>query len=277
MSMNELLRFRATYLRAVAEAWADDRFREALIKHPVKALQDRFEYKWPWSDVCDLRIGDATGQYEWLCDTWVWSSHLPEALTLYVPLDPSAAKIPPEHRAMALADFYNQRTSLFSDDWGKYDPPKQIGAPAAAVIARGEAVDPDPGPPTGGFIPGGRDFSAFKVALVAAMAKAWDDKEFKELLMIDAPKALRTVRDYEMPWDLLISVKDDRQARWDPGSQHEGRNNHSHWHPSHWHFDENNVLQLNLPTKPSDVTSEPLALAMYNATGAQYPFTCCPC
>jgi hypothetical protein len=35
------------------------------------------------------------------------------------------------------------------------------------------------------------------------------------------------------------------------------------------------TLKLYLPSKPRSLESEPVALAAYNASGAEYPFTCC--
>jgi hypothetical protein len=49
MSTNQLTEFRSTYLRAIAEAWADpDGFGKELTGgNPASALKDRFGYIWP--------------------------------------------------------------------------------------------------------------------------------------------------------------------------------------------------------------------------------------
>jgi ribosomally synthesized peptide (two-chain TOMM family) len=116
-------------------------------------------------------------------------------------------------------------------------------------------------------MPSDTDFTAFSVALIAAMAQAWHDEEFRAVLLLDAAKALHTIRGYILPWNFAVVVKDAPRSRWQPRTEHEG--------PSHWVFEERQVLQLNLPSKPSDLYSEPVALAAYNATGAEYPFSCC--
>jgi len=57
------------------------------------------------------------------------------------------------------------------------------------------------------------------------------------------------------------------------------------WHPpqpqserpvsqSYWSLHKKAILRLALPERPEQVVSESIALAMYNATGAIYPFTC---
>ena len=133
-------------------------------------------------------------------------------------------------------------------------------------------VGPDSAPPEGGYIPSGRDFAAFKVVLITAMAKAWRDERFRETLQLDAKTALREIRGYELPWNMSIHVHDDPDARWHPPDEHADPPNH---HQSYWDHERPHTLRLFLPAKPSDLTCEPIALASYNAAGAEYPFTCC--
>jgi ribosomally synthesized peptide (two-chain TOMM family) len=302
MSMNKLLEFRTTFLRAIAEAWADPIFREHLTDAKnqdaaIKALRAKFGYQWPWENVCELAIREAQGHFDWIDGEWVWSSHDKEGLTMCLPLDPSSPhlQIPCQYHALALADYYRQRASVFDDDWGAHDPPRDPNAPrtdsedqrtAARLAEDTSSADADGGgsspeqaqeswfspPPAGGFMPDNTEFGAFKVALLGALARAWHDKQFRKKLEINAITALSSIRGYQLPWNLRIHITDDPQARWNPprslshlaGTQQ----------VSHWVFGQKHRLTLYLPTRPSEVQSEPLALAMYNATGAEYPFTC---
>jgi ribosomally synthesized peptide (two-chain TOMM family) len=308
MPMESLLKFRTIFLRAIAEAWLDEGFRRELTRNQpgsaIKALKTRFNFDWPWPHVCDLDVADAGDKYQWLRNGWIWSSDLPESLTLHLPLDPYALGIPKEHHAIALADYYRQHTAIFSDDWDALSvagstgdiartpsgvraitvaPPRlQHGSastddtertPLMRSISRvpsgtrGVAIGPQSEGPIGGFMPPNEDFAAFNVALVAAMAQAWHDKEFRALLLIDAATALHTIRDYTIPWDFTIRINEDKKSKWLAWTEQSG--------PSHWAFEEKQILRLNLPSRPSQVETEPVALATYNAAGSEYPFTCC--
>jgi len=268
MSTDKLLVFRTVYLRAITEAWVDGKFREELTSPEpgaaIRALKARFDYDWPWPLVCDLEIASAPDQYEWISDEWVWSRGMHETLQMPLPLDPEELKIPTEYHAMALADYYRQRSSLFSDDWnaGGTRDPKQ--SPRAMLGGESGLND---GAPAGGFMPSDNEFSAFKVALLAAIAKAWREPAFKRMLIIDAATALHAVREYKLPWKFTLVVVEDRTSVWHPqerpGSQ------------SQWSFETRNTLKLKFPTRPADVKCWPVALAAYNATGSEYPFSCC--
>ncbi|WP_437279187.1 BMA_0021/BMA_0022 family TOMM bacteriocin [Sorangium sp. So ce375] len=286
MSTNKLMQFRTTYLRAIAQAWSEQSFHDCLTQDPCKALADYFGYHWPWKDVCDLEIKAAPDQFKWIGHDWVWSKSLADTLTLALPLKPPSEDA--DYNAMALADFYKQRASLFSDDWGtKYDEngPKGPRWDSDNTDWRrsnlGETGSDSP-PPVGGFIPDDAEFPAFKVALLAAMAKAWNDDAFRETLEVDPAVALHAVRGYKVPWKMMICVKEDTTSKWHAPSgpsSPRGEERPALARPkpkqSYWEFDEKHKLTLYLPTKPSDPKSEPLALAIYNATGAEYPFTCC--
>jgi ribosomally synthesized peptide (two-chain TOMM family) len=271
--MNQLMLFRTIYLRSIAEAWANPSFRSDLLTDAVAAMRNYFGFAWRWGSICSLTVFEDRRSLRWIHDRWVWSRNTGEGLTLNVPLSPppgtSAAQ-----QSRALADWYRQRSSLFSDDWGTpYGPdgPQQSAPPGA-----GQAL-PDVGTgspaPDGGYMPSSEDFASFKVVLLAAIAKAWGDERFRQKLQIDATTALRDIRGYELPWDLGIYLCDDPAATWkspDPG-------NPPDHHQSYWTNETPHALKLLLPAKLDqvDVTCEPVALAMYNAAGAEYPFSCC--
>jgi ribosomally synthesized peptide (two-chain TOMM family) len=296
MSMDKLLAFRTTFLRAIAQTWADREFKHALVADPAAALKKYFDFDWPWPERCVLKVEEANGRYEWIGEDWVWAQTFWESLTMHLPLDPELHGIAPNHQAMALADYYRQRSSLFGDDWGKDDPPPPKGGHPATPIGpvRDHRADLDPDrsnadlvalpmptlsfatlsaeagfnspPPKYGFVPPESEFTAFKVVLVSVMAKAWRDDRFKALLEIDTKLAMSTIRGYRVPWALQFPVRPDPQARW---QQPVGDR------PSFWYNEMPHTLKLYLPSKPKSLESEPVALATYNASGAEYPFTCC--
>jgi ribosomally synthesized peptide (two-chain TOMM family) len=286
MSMNKLMEFRTTFLRSIAEAWADTGFAGQLKQDAKKALVDRFGYTWPWDGVCDLRIVDSGNQFKWINDQdgWVYSPDLTDALTLYVPLSPRLygprqavtsgaggalpGSVSPEYQAMALGDYYRQYASLFSDSWGQPPSSKTTASLTTPVIG------PSSDYPVGGFIPTDEEFAAFRVALLGAMAKTWQEASgkqegsFTSMLTIDAAAALNTIRGYKLPWNMRIRLVDDTSARWvPPGNPPADK-------PSQWTQGHPSLLQLYLPDTPKTVGSQPLALATYNATGAEFPFTC---
>ncbi|HSN98059.1 MAG TPA: BMA_0021/BMA_0022 family TOMM bacteriocin [Candidatus Nanopelagicales bacterium] len=277
MGMEKLMEFRTTYLRAIAQAWSDEAFQRALIEDPASALLAYFNFKWPWANICRLEIA-TTDRFRWIDDDWVWSKDLLEGLTLYLPLRPPRGVSQPSVQAMALADFYRQHPSLFSDDWGtEYGPEGPLepgslqgGGPSHGLIT--PEIGPGSAPPVGGFAPSDAGFAAFNVALLAAMAKAWDDEHYREMLKIDSAVALQAIRGYEVPWEMTIRIEEDTQAEWHPPGDDPDKTPSEQ--QSYWSSEQLSTLKLYLPTRPSEPHSDPIALAMYNATGAAYPFTC---
>ncbi len=257
---NKLLEFRTTFLRAVAEAWADPAWGAALTaddgKSSLAVLKQRFsKYEWPWDGTWQLRIVDSRSR--WIDGDWVWPASMPESITVYLPLFPSKANGLADEavRARAVADYYQQCPLLFGDTLPLiYSPTPPAGGP----VTPGNLYE-------AGLMPSDTDFSAFKVALIAAMARAWSAPSFRELLVTNATQALNRLPNYTVPWDFAICVQDDSTISWSATNG---------WD---WRSMTPSVLSLYLPPPPEDVGSQPLALAMYNATGARYPFTCCPC
>jgi ribosomally synthesized peptide (two-chain TOMM family) len=261
MSTRDLLEFRTTYLRAIAEAWHDKTFLCELTHNAIQALHDRFDYTWPWSHMCDLSIL-AFDRSEWIGDKWAWPNFAEDTLTLSLPLDPTKPPaILEQLQAMALADYYQQRPSLFGDQ--RIEP-----GPSRLDIAGGT------------FIPPSNAFTSFEVAMLAAMAKAWQDESYRRLLTLNVATALLEIQGYKLPWDMGILVSEDTVSTWHgqpgPGSPLDRAATRSHRRFG-WTFNSKHMLKLYIPKKPSDVRSEALALGLYNAAGAAYPFTCCVC
>lgn len=239
-------------------------------------MDEYFGFKWPWTRVCKLAV-EETDKLRWIGDQWVWSTNDGEGLAMYMPLSPPRGS-DGKQQSRALADWYRQRSSLFSDNWGiKYGPhgpdqPEAKTRDEPVVTPSVGQIGPDSPPPDGGYIPSSQDFAAFKVVLITAIAKAWQHERFRETLELDAKTALREIRGYELPWKLGIHIHDDPDARWHAPDEHAAHPNH---HQSYWDNERPHTLKLFLPARPRDLTSEPIALASYNAAGAEYPFTCC--
>jgi ribosomally synthesized peptide (two-chain TOMM family) len=270
--MDQLMLFRTIYLRSIAEAWANPAFHNHLLHDAVAAMRSYFGFSWRWGNVCSLTVIEDRKHLKWIRDRWVWSRNLEEGLTLNVPLSPPPGTDATQ-QSRALADWYRQRSSLFSDNWGTVYGPHGPVPSTSPVGLNLPDVGADSPPPDGGYMPSSEDFDSFKIVLLAAIAKAWGDEGFRDKLQLDAKTALREIRGYELSWNLGIYVCHDPKATWtapEPGpppSQHQ----------SYWHDETPHTLKLYLPAKldSSDLACEPIALAMYNAAGAQYPFTCC--
>jgi ribosomally synthesized peptide (two-chain TOMM family) len=118
-------------------------------------------------------------------------------------------------------------------------------------------------PPEGGFVPGTEGFFDFGVVLLSVMAKAWENEQFAKLLVEDPTAGLNTVRGYKPPWHLGIEFRFDEGAHWIEGAE------------TPWHLPTPHVLRLQMPAAPPAEHDWAVALAAYNSTGAEYPFTCC--
>jgi ribosomally synthesized peptide (two-chain TOMM family) len=302
--LDALLRFRLLYMRAIAQAWAEpDTFGRSLQEasesdgdgRVVSVLQAKFgDDVWPWSNSVDLRL-DLSPNFVWAGNDWFWSEDGDggDQLVLRIPRRPLAqattigetsTPVPPEKYVTAFVDYYAARPTLFGDG----DAPDTALSPKLKAVARKsfaafgslegalQSFAPSggasfsmqtagSGPPQGGFIGSAETFLDFNVAVLSVMVKAWESPTFARVLTQDAVASLTTVRGYQAPWKLDIHVEFDHDARWTEGGE-------KPWHPLKPH-----MLKLHMPARPERPEDWPVALAAYNATGAEYPFTCCTC
>lgn len=215
-----------------------------------------------------------------------------DVLKLYIPrrvrsLDGN--RVDPALHPAALADYYRQRPSLFGDDdantpigtlqiqtnpkWSHFEnalPSTLAPSPESAVFFGGNEAYVSAGakPPPGGFVPSRDGFFNFAVVLLTVMAKAWGNIEFAKLLRLDPAAGFLAVRGFKSPWKLAVKIKYDYQARW-KGPDYVG--------DDPWYLPKKHELRLHMPAAPSEVKDRAVALATYNATGAEYPFSCCVC
>jgi ribosomally synthesized peptide (two-chain TOMM family) len=261
----------------VALAWKERRFVKELEDDPKAALFDKFKFRWPWPSALTLAVNVDEG-LRWAGDDWVWPSDNEDSLTLYLPI----SKGRPKHesdRALALAGYYAQRPSIFGTAGGGGSTPRGQslvtsagldvtdtgGLPLSNFLLSSAPVRfSGNGPPPDGFTPSSGSFADFEVILISALAKAWNNEAFAELIQSDTSLsiALQTIKGYTSPWRLILRILDDETATWNPEQMI-------------WAKLTPHVLALNLPDRPPAVSDQPIALAAYNSTGAEYPFTCC--
>jgi len=204
--------------------------------------------------------------------------------------------VPKDKHAIALADYYTARPSLFGNQGalrtGAIFRPDTLAvnrALARTISAqpgtRASAPSvfsgqpPRPGDPST-FIPDQTSFLNFEVAMISLIAKAWESADFRELIKRpqNVPSALQTVRGYDPKWTMRISIVDDASAKWESGAQpatNGSRRAKPAKQTSRWTNLTPHMLRLNFPNAPREARDHSIALASYNSTGAQYPFTCC--
>jgi ribosomally synthesized peptide (two-chain TOMM family) len=282
--MDALMSFRTAYLRAIAMAWIDPKFMARLTDKKQgarKAMESVPQFEWPWGDSLELFVRlekDPQAQLVWVGDDWVWPTakgHKDELL-LRVPLDPKSAGVSDAKRALALADYYRQRPTVFGDGaWSTSNAMLRSAGGNPTLFAEalfqlapavGDRQFAGHAPLPNGFMPDQNGFLNLGVALLSVISRAWEYPRLIEVLLDEPAVTLQSVRGYKTPWDLEIKVENDRYARWS-----ESAGDDKPWKPLKPHR-----LTLTLPTRPETQTHHPLALAAYNATGAEYPFTCCP-
>jgi ribosomally synthesized peptide (two-chain TOMM family) len=281
------MQFRLLYLRAIAHAWIDPDFRKKLVDEKsaggvVGHLATRFPKEpWPWPGTVDLRIEDSP-QFLWTGSQWFWPQPSKEdrldEIRLLVPRRPkgkNGAPIPVEKHGIALADYYRVRPSLLGHGPSvasgggatvMIDARKLSAAGPMASLAATPLESDAAGGVVGGFIPSSGSFLDFNVALLSVIAKAWENENFAKVLVVDPIASLQTVHQYSPPWKLDIHIQYDEHAYWDEADEQ-----------TPWHHLPQHVITLHLPEPPRDSKDHPIALAAYNATGAEYPFTCCAC
>jgi ribosomally synthesized peptide (two-chain TOMM family) len=295
----QLMSFRTAWLRAVALAWSDKSFRGKLTgDDAIGAIEENFKFTWPWPKELEFHVERQT-EFQWVGDDWVWPADegKEDALTLRLPLKPKKVgkhqdeprdddpAIGPEERALALADYYHARPSIFGTSGGGGATPRGESLITAAAVETALPALPisdytltsspirfgGHDPPPGGFLPSAGSFTDFEVVLTAAMARAWENEAFADLLQKKTTflAALKSIRGFTSPWKLVLKVEDDTHARWMPR-----RVENKKRFPSEWIGLRKHKLTLNLPKEP-EINDRSIALAAYNSTGAQFPLTCC--
>lgn len=262
-----LTTFRTSWLRAIAMTWLTGKGDEtdaALCKSLVNvpAAWDRLQ----------VEVHRET-DFLWVGDTWSWveSPGDPKSnedeLCMYLPL---TQKIPEDDLAIALAEYYKARPSIFSSTF-RVDPDGPLfkstvtASPVIWDLLTSRIAYASKGPSPGGLHPNPTSFNELTIVLMSSLAKAWTNENFKKRLLQEPESAFKNTRDFTIPWKMRIQICDDPGVVWDSTKKE-------------WDFtkETKNKLTLCLPMKPERGADQVLALAAYNATGAEYPFTCCP-
>jgi ribosomally synthesized peptide (two-chain TOMM family) len=290
--MEQLLSFRTVWLQAVAQAWVDDGFKKNLMDPggAEAALLSKFGYQWLWGTV-RFKVREEES-FVWkndrsgLCSHrrvavrslglpkkisfkrhWDWAvvEQHPECLLLRLPL--SADGIDPEDQSRALADFYKSQPTLFGNSGGAAAAVAALPAPHAAAVAPQTAMnrsyDRLETSPYEKFIGPANEFANFQVALISFIARCWQTNRRPSTDKGLEKRLFRGVLDnYCIPWDMLLKIEHDPTTHWDRNAQT-------------WTTPAPHELQLSLPMKPAEPRDFAVALAAYNATGAEFPFSCC--
>ncbi len=105
---------------------------------------------------------------------------------------------------------------------------------------------------------------AWRYAWSRAVAKAWQDPKFQDLLLTDTIAALKTF-DYDVPNGLKLDVK-----KYEGNEAYQEQNGVNGW--IHMTNELSSHVTMILPPAPA-VDEQAIALADYQATGRTYPFT----
>lgn len=233
-------RLRAAYLRAIAEAWRDPHFVDVLVRESEsnpRGVLAFLEKRYNFSFPFDVafKISD---------------------------------KKRPQYRPIDTNGWWG-----FGDEFVLYLPkrPKDL-VEGASVLGRYCAEFPSLlGAGSGAGVEAPADFANFGVVTARLLALTWHNESFSESLFgtNDARQLIQDTMNWIVPWNFLIKFF---QAPGDTNDSDE-----------YWNAFPRSVITVHLPHKPihqmdnrgnPDYTMEPLALAAYNGTGAQYPFTC---
>ncbi|MFT3856939.1 MAG: BMA_0021/BMA_0022 family TOMM bacteriocin [Aquabacterium sp.] len=259
-SVEPLLDLRLAYLRAVAKAWQDSAYRDALLaaKDIQPMLQKLGMNAW-WPNLRFQLVNDKLPAMQTHWDPvqtsgWVGRD---DAFVIALPQAPKD----PAQAAIALAAYYQQ----FPDVMGPM------------VSLSGATTSTDTGLkgalPTGLGIPGGGPDSllAFGGVVLRAIALAWHDATFHEQLTAspNAEAVLSQWLGYNNPFNFIIRFESNPDFTWDAVN---GRWNGLATDTSPGVVQ--NAIVLNYPNAPDDEGLRPIALTSYNNTGPAYPFTC---
>ncbi|HEU4410483.1 MAG TPA: BMA_0021/BMA_0022 family TOMM bacteriocin [Polyangiaceae bacterium] len=138
-------------------------------------------------------------------------------------------------------------------------------ADAAAVLARycaefpsllGKAIEADP------FVSAPPDFAEFGVITARLVALVWADPAVAGALYAadDGRAIVQDALDVVIPWNFTVKFVEA------PGPSSD--------RDDYWNTFPRSAITVHLPERPAPVEIEPIALAAYNDTGGQYPFTC---
>lgn len=233
-------RLRTGYLRAIARAWHDPDFEKRLIeesKRGERGALDFLEQTYNFHFPFNIKFCiSLMKRPRWRPEgTPGWIGFADE-FEVFLPPLPEDPKI----RAAVLARYCQEFPSL-------------LGAPLQDGIQA---------PP---------DFGAFGVVTSKLLALAWHNGDFRKALYAahDARSLVQGTMDVLVDWNFLLKFKEA------PGPSSDD--------DDYWRDFPRSKIIVHLPERPEQRqpmpdetfdTVEPIALASYNGSGSQYPFTC---
>lgn len=266
-----ILDYRISYLKAIAIAWRDPKFKALLLEsnNILDLLQNYTDrngnnpfnqYTNPWTNLT-ITVSERLA-LKWspqLTAGWIGSDDLIE---IYLPQKPADDNLCAE----ALAQYYYN----FPDFLGplKGENGDQTGAQTTQASVTGAL-------PTQLGI-GDDEFTDFGALMLRAIALSWVKKSpfLDELLAAsgnpnhpgedehsDATPVLSKYFGYNNPWNFKL------RFRLAPNFTYNAES-------SKWENIPNNHIYLWYPEAPADIDFRPTALTVYNNDGPAYPFTC---
>jgi ribosomally synthesized peptide (two-chain TOMM family) len=239
---------RSAYLRAIARSWRDPAYINRLLlakktlpqRGALALLEEDYKFKFPFHVrmLIDVKKRPVFRPN----DVCGWYGYADE-FKLALPARPARK----EMEASVLARYYQEFPTLL----GKGDI--NLLVPEAA---RGK-IDMSVG------LPLPDSFGAFGLVIGQVIALVWRDKRFARQLLDpeleDARPLVEDATDSLVPWNfnLRFELAGGKSTDQD----------------DYWASFPRTTVTLNLPEKP-DLDVEAVALAAYNATGGQYPFSC---
>ena len=119
--------------------------------------------------------------------------------------------------------------------------------------------------PLNNELPSYESLLEFQEVYTRAIALAWQNAEFRSLLLSNAKLAFEQYFAYVVPWTTDISFFEP-----EIGSTYKG------WNPATMKWDlPQSTITICVPDCPEQPDEITLALAMYNDAGPTYLFTCC--
>ncbi|WP_437906588.1 BMA_0021/BMA_0022 family TOMM bacteriocin [Sorangium sp. So ce327] len=234
-------RLRTAYLRAIARAWRDRDFLKQLVSASkedpygvLPLLEKEYGFKFPFS--VKFAISDEP-RPQWRPNEMLGWLADGDEIDIILPGPPTDGTPP----ADALALYCQWFPSML-------------------------------GPPTDGTSQPPDDFGEFGVITSRLLAMTWYDEKFKEQLFAskDARRLVQASMGMIIHWNFKLKFSSLHWEKFWHNIPYQGQGDGQ----SASRIPARVTITVNIPQAPPDDAIWPIALAAYNDTGPQYPFTC---
>jgi ribosomally synthesized peptide (two-chain TOMM family) len=158
-----------------------------------------------------------------------------------------------------------------ADDFKVYLPPPPSGSgeegDPASVLARYCAEFPSLlGQATVEGLEAPEDFGNVGLYTARLVALIWHDEALRKAVYAagDARALVQDTMDFIFPWNFQLRFAEGAVSGYAGSTTLD----------AYWEKFPRSEITLHLPMPPTDLDLKPVALASYNATGGQYPFSC---